>query len=856
MFVGCAGFSSSNSNASSGNAPPATTFSISGTINPTANSTGTTVTLSGTASATTTTDVSGHYIFSGLPTGTYAITPSKSGFSFSPASQNATLVAANVSSIDFFVSQGSAATGHNITGTITPVVNGYATTVTLSGTASITTTADISGNYIFSDLPSGTYAVTPSKSGFSFTPAIQHATLGSASITSLNFSASQVVSATTYSITGNISPTAYGVATTVTLSGTASATTTSDSSGNYIFSGLPSGTYTVTPSKGTFQFNPASQSTTLDAANVTGVNFFASKPATSTVNIYPGQDIPSIVEASPAGTTFIINPGTYRLQQSILPKDGDSFIGQTTCAPPTTPCPAIISGSTVIGPLASYDGKNYRVTNQTQQGPVGYTAYCDSGWEACIYPEDLYFDGVPYKHLSSSTLPVIGPGQWWFDYANHIIYFHDNPAGHRVETSILQTAFGGSANNVTIQYLAVEQFASMFPYETIGVYESSPQTNEANWTVQNCELLLNHDFGVRIGYHMRILNNYIHDNGQNGIGGGLGAPDNPSNESLDAGVLIQGNIVDHNDYAHFSPEFGSGGIKIGATSGVTIRGNTIQHNEGEGIHFDDYSQNMLVDGNTITDNTDAGGISMEIGYGTSTFRNNIVLRNGAQVNDAFWNNQIETSSSSGVEAYCNVMEISAGPGINGWDVLAGNRGNSPYPPYQYLASTGNWFHHNTVIWDPGATGGVGFMQSDAANQPNFFSDNEPPDYNTYHLPSTQYHFSYKTSQLSFAQYQANGADVHGSADNNNTSGFPTVAITSPADQSSFSNSVTVTAAASDASGISKLEFYVDYALLTTVNAAPYAATLTPGASGPHTVVAMAYSNAGIRACYAVTLNEQ
>ncbi len=56
-------------------------------------------------------------------------------------------------------------------------------------------------------------------------------------------------------------------------------------------------------------------------------------------------------------------------------------------------------------------------------------------WSGCVYPEDLYFDGVPYRHLNSTTLPAIGPGQWWFDYANHLICFHDNPSGHTVETS-------------------------------------------------------------------------------------------------------------------------------------------------------------------------------------------------------------------------------------------------------------------------------------------------------------------------------------------------------------------------------------------------------------------------------------
>jgi len=131
--------------------------------------------------------------------------------------------------------------------------------------------------------------------------------------------------------------------------------------------------------------------------------------------------------------------------------------------------------------------------------------------------------------------------------------------------------------------------------------------------------------------------------------------------------------------SHFDLDFGSGGIKIGSTSGVTIRGNTIQHNDGSGVHFDDYSQNEVLEGNIITDNYDSDGMNQEMGYGTSTFRNNIVLRNGAQVSQTHYTDHIAVHASSGVTAYCYVMEVSKGPGVNGWIVGAANRGYSAYP---------------------------------------------------------------------------------------------------------------------------------------------------------------------------------
>jgi len=816
------------------------------------------VTLSGAASATTAADSSGNYSFAGLANGSYTVTPSKTGFSFSPSAQGVNVNGYSAAAVNFTATQLTA----SISGNISPAANGSGATVTLSGAASATTTADSSGNYSFAGLASGNYTLTPSKTGFTFNPSSQSTTLSAANVSGVNFTATKNA-VPTFSISGNISPAANGSGATVTLSGAASSTTTADSSGNYSFAGLASGSYTLTPSKTGFTFSPSSQSTTLSAANVSGVNFTASQTVAG-VDIHPGDDIPSVVAASPAGTTFVIYPGTYRLTQSIIPKTGDSFIGQTACTPPATSCPVIISGSTIIGPLATFDGKNYEVSDQTQQGQTGASGICDPGWSGCIYPEDLFFDHVPYQHLYSSTLPAIGPGQWWFDYTNHIIYFHDNPSGHTVETSVLNNAFGGTANNVTIQYLTLEEFADMYPNGAIGVSEgSTPQTQGANWTVQNCEVLLNHGYGVRVGYNMQVLNNYVHNNGQLGVGGGIGTTSAPSTESMNSGILIQGNTINYNDYAHFNPMFGSGGFKAGATSGITLRGNTIQHNEGAGIHFDVNSQNELVDGNTITDNSDADGLEQEIGYGTSTFRNNLVLRNGAGVNSSNTTYQIAVRASSGVNAYCNVMEISKGTGIDGWGIDAANRGNSSYPPYQYLATTGNSFHHNTVIWDAGASGVVGAFQNDAANQPNFFASNTPPDSNTYHLPglsATDFVYDNNNSEnnsgQNFSHYQANNADVHGTADTNYTSGYPEVAITSPSDQSSVGTSVTVVAAASDTSGISRVEFYVDWALQTTVTGSPYEFTWSSGAAGSHIVAAMAYSNAGIRSCSAVTLTRQ
>jgi hypothetical protein len=76
-------------------------WSISGTITGT---TGVAVALSGAATATTTTDSSDNYSFSGLQNGSYTVTPTKAGFTFSPANAAVTVNGANLSGINFTAS--------------------------------------------------------------------------------------------------------------------------------------------------------------------------------------------------------------------------------------------------------------------------------------------------------------------------------------------------------------------------------------------------------------------------------------------------------------------------------------------------------------------------------------------------------------------------------------------------------------------------------------------------------------------------------------------------------------------------------------------------------------------------------
>ena len=271
------------------------------------------MTLSGAASATTTANSSGNYTFSSLANGTYTLTPSHAGYTFSPSSLNVTVSGANVTTGLNFTATATANPTYSISGTVSPTVGGSGATLTLSGAATGTTTADSAGNYMFSGLANGGYAVTPTHTGYTFNPTSQSAAVNGVNVTGINFTAA---TNPTFSISGTISPVAGGSGATVTLTGAAGATTIANSTGNYTFVGLANGTYTVTPSNAGYTFAPVNQSVTINAVNVSTVNFTATPqlahsaaliwtPSTSTVsgyNVYRGT----------------VNGGPYTLMNSSL----------------------------------------------------------------------------------------------------------------------------------------------------------------------------------------------------------------------------------------------------------------------------------------------------------------------------------------------------------------------------------------------------------------------------------------------------------------------------------------------------------------------------------------------------------
>jgi hypothetical protein len=238
-------------------------YSISGRI--TYNGTGlggVSVRLSGASASLLTTDTDGNYAFTGLSSGTYTVTPSLAGYTITP--QQTTISSANVT-LNFT----AAPITYSISGRITYNSTGLSgVAVALTGASTANTTTDSSGNYSFTGLANGTYTVTPTLAGYTITP--QQVSVNGANVTT-NFTATYG-----YSITGRITLSGTGFSgVSVALTGTGPANTTTDSNGDYSFTGLSNGSYTITPSLTGYLFTPSNLSATVSNANVTGRNFTA-----------------------------------------------------------------------------------------------------------------------------------------------------------------------------------------------------------------------------------------------------------------------------------------------------------------------------------------------------------------------------------------------------------------------------------------------------------------------------------------------------------------------------------------------------------------------------------------------------
>ena len=165
--------------------------------------------------------------------------------------------------------------------------------VELTGQSTKTAAASSSGTYSIAGIANGSYTVTPAAAGHVFTPTSVAAKVSGAPVSNVNF-AGAPTSAPTYKISGTMTGTAMSEAI-MTLNGANVGAVATDQSGNYSFSGLPKGTYSVSAALPGHSFSNT-RIITIGSVDSVGANF-SSATAPSTNNI-----VVTAVDPLPAAT--------------------------------------------------------------------------------------------------------------------------------------------------------------------------------------------------------------------------------------------------------------------------------------------------------------------------------------------------------------------------------------------------------------------------------------------------------------------------------------------------------------------------------------------------------------------------
>ncbi|HUN55706.1 MAG TPA: carboxypeptidase-like regulatory domain-containing protein [Smithella sp.] len=175
------------------NSNDTTTYTISGTV--TVYGTGTeldnvTINMTGSATSSATTGSNGDFSFSGLSNGTYTLTPALTNYTFNPVSTVVVINGSDITDTNFVATSTGGADTYSISGTVTGAVqSGVKLTLSSGATGTVMTGSD--GTYSFANVEGGTtYIVTPSLSGYTFSPEYSEFAITSKDAANIDFTSS------------------------------------------------------------------------------------------------------------------------------------------------------------------------------------------------------------------------------------------------------------------------------------------------------------------------------------------------------------------------------------------------------------------------------------------------------------------------------------------------------------------------------------------------------------------------------------------------------------------------------------------------------------------------------------------
>jgi Right handed beta helix region len=226
-------------------------------------------------------------------------------------------------------------------------------------------------------------------------------------------------------------------------------------------------------------------------------------------------------------------------------------------------------------------------------------------------------------------------------------------------------AFSGSATNVKISYLTIENFGSRGGNQNEGVVNHQSATG---WTITHSTITRNAGAGVMLGSRNTLSHDCISDNQQYGFNA-YAAPTPPADLLLDHNE-ISGNDT-YNWEAHIPGCGCTGGGKFWDVDGAVITDNWITGNHSVGLWADTNNRGFEIKDNYIADNY-SYGIIYEISY-NALITGNTFVRNGigeGPTNPGFPTSAIYISESGSDDRvpgdYGHVFQISDNKFQNNW----------------------------------------------------------------------------------------------------------------------------------------------------------------------------------------------
>ena len=180
--------------------------------------------------------------------------------------------------------------GDGISGSVTNIAGApmNAVPLALTGGATKNTATDTSGNYSFQALANGKYVVKPADALYKFKPTSRAVSLAGSAVSGQDFVAKSS-SSPNHTLSGVVSGAAPNV--TITLNGDNTGSIYTDAGGNYSFTGLDAGNYTVSAQLSGYSFNILNP-VSITTSDSQGNNFVAKAAPAGAINFTTVNPLP------------------------------------------------------------------------------------------------------------------------------------------------------------------------------------------------------------------------------------------------------------------------------------------------------------------------------------------------------------------------------------------------------------------------------------------------------------------------------------------------------------------------------------------------------------------------------------